>query len=107
MAWETRRRGGRYYTRSRKVRGRVVREYVGTGQIAELCAQLDAMEREERDSEAELQRAAWRERNAHYAALFGPLDMLDAACDALVCQELEAAGYHQHHRGEWRRRRGS
>jgi hypothetical protein len=30
MGWDR----GRYYTRSRKVNGRVVREYVGTGPVA-------------------------------------------------------------------------
>ena len=33
MGWER----GRYYTRSKKVNGRVVREYVGTGQLAALA----------------------------------------------------------------------
>jgi len=31
MGWDQ----GRYYTRSRKVNGRVVREYIGTGRVAE------------------------------------------------------------------------
>jgi hypothetical protein len=43
MAWE---RG--YYYRVRKVNGGVVREYVGTGEVAELVAQMDALERERR-----------------------------------------------------------
>jgi hypothetical protein len=34
MGWDK----GRYFTRSRKVNGRVVREYVGTGEVAELIA---------------------------------------------------------------------
>ena len=42
--WEKRERGGLYYTRSRKVNGRVVREYVGSGALGELAALMDAQE---------------------------------------------------------------
>jgi hypothetical protein len=35
MAWERRQRGGRYYTRTRRINGTRVREYVGTGPLAE------------------------------------------------------------------------
>ena len=101
MGWETRRGQGRYYTRSRKVNGRIIREYVGTGLLAELAAQQDA--------ETRAQRLAERERLQHEAARWAstgaPLSELSRLLDGLTAAALIAAGYHQHHRGAWRKRR--
>ena len=101
MGWETRRGQGRYYTRSRKVNGRIIREYVGTGLIGELASQQDAEER--------AQRLAERERLQHEAARWAsaatPLTELSQLLDGLTAAALITAGYHQHHRGAWRKRR--
>ena len=90
MSWETRSGRGRYYTRSRKVAGRVRREYVGSGLLAELAAAEDALHREARE---------------RLEALDAPLLALDALTGALYRAALVAAGYRQHKRGEWRKRR--
>ena len=97
VGWE---RG--YYYRARKVRGRVVREYVGKGPVADLAAALDADRRHEREAE----RAARPERRAELEALDAPLTALNDLADLLARAALVAAGYHQHKRGEWRKRRG-
>jgi hypothetical protein len=89
---------GRYYTRSKKVNGVVVREYVGTGEAAERAARLDALARQERE--------ARRAARAELAALDAPLDDLAELTDLLARAALAAAGYRQHHRGDWRKRRG-
>lgn len=108
MAWETRKgSSGRYYTRSRRQHGRVVREYVGSGAVAEMLAQLDAHLREEQAQDAAIAAEEQAARDAYYARLFGPVDVLDAASRVLLRQTLTALGYHQHDRGEWRRLRGS
>ncbi len=103
MAWEQRERGGLYYTRSRKVDGRVVREYIGTGPLAELAAEADALERRRREEEAE----AWREERERMEALEAPIEELCEAAEVLSQAALYAAGYHRHNRGEWRKRRGA
>jgi hypothetical protein len=97
MGWER----GRYYTRSRKVNGRVEREYVGSGLGARLAAQLDAVERASRIAEAYDRRAVRADSDELTAAL----NDLSARCDLLARAALVAAGFRQHHRGEWRRRR--
>ncbi len=108
MTWETRQGKGRYYTRThRRPGGRRVREYVGTGALAEMIARFDAQSREEQALKAAIAAEEQAERDAYYARLFGPLDVLEAASSVLVREALTAAGYVQHERGEWRRPRGN
>jgi hypothetical protein len=76
----------------------VVREYVGTGFLAELIAMRDASERRRRYTEAEewcAERAAAVERRESVRAFCRLVD------DA-VAIELERLGFHEH-KGEWRR----
>ena len=101
MAWETRSGKGRYYTRSRKVNGRVRREYVGTGPAGEAAAQVDALERTERA----IERARLLAEQDVITALADPAVVLARFADALARGALMTAGYRQHHRGEWRKQR--
>lgn len=101
MSWECPRGKGRYYTRSRRVGGRIVREYFGTGPAAERAAAQDAERRAERLALAAEKRIQ-EDRSREAAAL------LDAYCqltDQLLAAALTEAGYHQHDRGAWRRAR--
>lgn len=98
MGWER----GRYYTRSRKENGRVVREYAGAGRVAELAAELDALDRAQRD----LDRQADRTTRSELTARDRPLDQFDQLAEALARSVLLVAGYRRHNRGEWRKSRG-
>jgi hypothetical protein len=101
MGWEPRERGGLYYTRSRREGGRVVREYVGGGVLGELAARTDELERREREEAA----AADREERKFLDALDAPFTEAWEATETLYRAALVAAGYRQHKRGEWRKRR--
>lgn len=103
MGWETRKRGGLYYYRSRWERGRVRKEYVGSGYVAQLAAQLDAIEREERETKARDEMAELDQLEA----LDTELAELSHNVTRTMRAELERAGYHRHHKGEWRKRSGS
>lgn len=100
MSWETRAKGNRYYTRSHRVNGRIVREYVGGGAIGELSKQMDVMEREERRQRAEDIREAKAERDRFDDLL----TEFETVADNIGRGLLIAAGYHQHNRSEWRKR---
>jgi len=97
MGWDK----GRYYTRSRKVNGRVVREYYGCGEVGALAAQLDAVRRQEREHQRELWRIEMEEADA-FDETIGKVCQL---ADIVARAAMVAAGFYCH-RGEWRRRRG-
>jgi hypothetical protein len=100
MGWEIR-SGRRYFTRSRKVNGRVVRQYVGGGGFGELVAAADALRRADRRAEA----AAFQAETARWEAALIPLLELIHLTDVLTKAALYAAGYRQHARSSWRKKR--
>jgi hypothetical protein len=97
MGWD---KGGRYYTRSKRVNGRVVREYVGGGAKGEEAARQDALQRQQRQAE----RAAARAKQAEIEHLDVLFEEYDALLDLMIHAALTAEGYRLH-RGEWRKRR--
>jgi hypothetical protein len=101
MGWEERERGTRYYTRSRRVDGRVVKEYIGSGPIAELIALRDEAERQRREEEARV----WREEREDLERLDGEAGEMCELVELFNRAALVAAGYRQHNRGEWRKPR--
>ena len=96
MGWEK----GRYYTRSRKVDGRVVREYIGGGEVGALVAQMDAIERQRR----EFERECWHLEKQEIKAFDASVAKVCQMADIIAKAAMVAAGFHRH-RGEWRRRR--
>jgi hypothetical protein len=89
MSWETRSSGGRCYTRSFRRNGRVVREYLGTGELAEIFAEDDKLQREIRNAEAmQLKQERKREQRIDQS-----LDLLDDFVDCLSKGVLIASGY--------------
>ena len=100
MAWEIR-RSRRYYTRSRKVKGRVQRQYVGCDSVADLVATADALRRADREAARKVR----EEDRARLQAALKPLLQLCRASDLLAKATLLLAGYYQHARSTWRRRR--
>jgi hypothetical protein len=103
MGWERRDRGGHYYVRSRRVGGRVVREYIGGGDLGILAAHLDERAREQRETE----RTALRSLIETEDRLGAEVAAVDDLAETLARMALIAAGYRQHHRGKWRKRRES
>jgi hypothetical protein len=101
VAWEERERGGRYYTRSRREGGRVVREYVGGGLAGERAEEEDRARRELEEAQRERE----REDIERIKALAAPVLEVSEAAEILARAHLVAAAYHRR-KGEYRRARG-
>jgi hypothetical protein len=102
MSWETRNGKGRYYTRSVRIGGRIVREYIGAGVYGECIAADDARARAERADQA----AAARAEIEHLADLDELVAASARSAQVVASEALIAAGYRRHQRGEWRKTRG-
>jgi hypothetical protein len=102
MGWEHR-GSRRYYTRSRRVSGKVKRTYIGIGPEAELAATMDKARCSQRKATTDAQRAMI----ARLEELGNLTHDLDEHLRILVEAVMLAAGYHRHDRGQWQKRRGS
>jgi hypothetical protein len=99
MGWE-RRRNGRYYYRKKRIGKRVVSEYFGAPDAAELIATMDAKDRDRR----ELARRDWQDQRDAALALDREIDAVVDQTRVLTVAWLLAQGYHTH-KGQWRRTR--
>jgi hypothetical protein len=95
-----------YYYRKERVNGKVVSHYCGRadGDHARLWGGLATISAERRQIAAArraAERAEWAELTREPEGL---VELLAEAKRA-VAEALEAAGYHRHKRGEWRKRR--
>ena len=101
MAWDRQKNGRAYYSQSRRHNGKIVRIYVGTGPAAEAIAQADAQRRaahlHQRDQER-IDRTEWA--NAE-AVTIAAADLVARLAKATLLD----AGYHQHARSSWRKRK--
>jgi hypothetical protein len=101
MAWESRKGRGRYYTRSRRVGGKVVRQYLGQGWSAIIASDIDELLKAKRAAAT----ASRREERGELQELDADLLAINQGVDLIARAALLAAGYRQHYRGEWRRKR--
>lgn len=94
---------GKYYYRSARVNGKPRKVYVGTGHVGMEAANADETARFKREQE----KITFEMLQASYQTLDAALQQLNRLTDSLARSALQAAGYHQHFRGDWRKTRDS
>jgi hypothetical protein len=111
MAWEQR-ASGRYYYRTKRIGGRVVRQYMGTDSARFGGHVLPGMgsgwvafeEDEQRRRKLEARRRREQRARARNDAVIERLDECLARLRKQAAEVLRSLGYHNH-KGEWRKRR--
>ena len=99
------RNGRLYYTQSTRVRGKVKREYLGSGILGLLAYLMDQQKRHEQQVQRRLRQEEWLEERQAANALNDAVEAVCEEAEALFHAVMEAAGYHQHARSEWRKKR--
>jgi hypothetical protein len=90
-----------YFYKSVRVGGRVRCHYFGSGQDARDMAEIEVLDREVRDLDAQRRRARRQRLDARDRAQARRFNRVEL----LIRLVLESAGFHRHKRGQWRRRR--
>ncbi|MBF0503310.1 MAG: hypothetical protein HQM09_24530 [Candidatus Riflebacteria bacterium] len=95
-------RDGRFVYRSRRIGNKIRSEYIGVvgSPMVEAIARLDAIENERR----ELERKNKQEAIEAASLQQDEIERLFEDVTEVMKRCLEEAGYHQHDRGEWRKR---
>lgn len=99
------RNGNYYYSRSKRVSGRVKTMYVGCGEDAIAAFLKDQQEQFSARLAKQQEQAHWQKEREAVNTLG---EAVDAVCDetaAAFRTVMESAGYHQHARGQWRKKR--
>ena len=99
MPWEKRRKRRKYFYTAKKVAGRVVKSYWGSGCVAHQMAVFHWRGR--------LARECRNGERALLAFLETEASALHQRCGTIWRANLLAAGYRQRHGGPWRQRRFS
>lgn len=107
MGWKYR-KGKCYFYRSERVGNKVVSHYCGPAgsENARLWMSLVQLGKERQQQET-AERETRRAEFAEQASTPPELIALLAEVKRATAEALAAAGYHQHKRGEWRKRRGT
>lgn len=101
MGWETR-NGRQYFYRKVRNGDKIRSDYIGHGELARAIAYFEQRDNEEIQDAKRLksqEKEAERARETEFMAFY-------TAVEAEFAQAMTAAGYHRHHRGEWRKQRG-
>jgi len=99
MPWEQGSRGKPYYTRTHRIGGKRVREYLGSGPAAHAAAAADALKRAERRARIEDR----HKEQARLHAVDGMVLELFELAGLIADAALVTGGYYKHG-GEWRLR---
>jgi N-glycosylase/DNA lyase len=99
MGWELR-NGKRYYYRKIRRGRRVISEYVGASEFAELLLELDEFDRAEKT----LSRIAWKKQKDEVKRLNKDIRQLAKIINGMARASLLISGYHPH-KGQWRQKR--
>jgi hypothetical protein len=95
-----RRNGQLYYYRSVRDGEKVRKVYVGAGEFARICSEIDILRRSNRRAQRERERAELE----RLKSLVAPLEEVSEAAKVLVTAHLVDGGYRKR-KGEWRRAR--